>query len=291
MSILITLATLLGVWYLRSNPGVLPGEPPPAPVEKPREEARGGLQDPLPQTDERFRVPGVDEPEMPTTEEAAKKAGYTTLKGGGYLFERADGVEGVAVPATFLVGRGVIELVGCGAGGKEHESVVRLDCDLHSLDAALTLCGFRRGRLPKELQERSKEIGDRLVVLIQWKQNGKVVTHRAEDLILHVNREAPMPRLGWTYVGEWIEVPDPSSTPREKKSYKVLAAAATRSLITTWRGLPGLLNNPYPPSVDDSLYAANYVLAPRPGTPVTVILRAPNAREREEIAKAEKELK
>jgi len=87
-----------------------------------------------------------------------------------------------------------------------------------------------------------------------------------------------------------MEVVDPTSTPRERKTYKVLAASVTRCLMTTWRDASALLDNPIPDAVDDTVYAANYVVAPRSGTSVLVLIRPPNAKEREEIAKAEEEL-
>lgn len=228
---------------------------------------------------------------MPTTAEEAKRLGYLTLKGGGYQFEREDGTEGVAVPGTIIMNRGAIELFACGAGGKEHESIVRIECDIHSLDSAMTLCGLRRGALPAALRDPASGQGDRVVVLLQWKtKDDKTVTHRAEDLVLDVNREQSMPRVGWTYVGNWAEVSDPMSAPHEKKSYKILAAASSRSLVTTWRDPSTLLDNPIPEAVNDKLYVANFAVAPPPGTRVLVIVRAPSKREREEIAKVEEDL-
>ena len=230
----------------------------------------------------------VDEPAMPTKAEEAQKLGYTTLRGGGYHFERKDGTEGVAVPGRILLNRGVIELFACGAGGKEHESVVRIECDVHSLDGALTLCGFRRGKVPKSFGEEDQ--GDRLIVLVQWRSEGnEVITHRAEDFILHARREMPMPRVGWTFVGAWVDVLDPLSPPNERKTYPGLAAVASKSVMTTFRDSSTLLDNPIPDAVDDTLYAANDAVVPPPGTPVLLILRAPTKYEQDQIAKLEKE--
>jgi hypothetical protein len=277
-SVLLTLGILGGfVWLELAGPkSSAPGATPERRV-------------PAPQDDEKYRVKPVDEPAMPVTAEEAKKAGYLTLKGGGYQFERKDGAVGVAVPGTILMNRGVVELFACAIGGKEHESVVRIECDIHSLDLALGLCDFKRGKVPAKLSS-GEEQGERLIVLVQWTDGGKTVTHRAEDLILHAGLDRVMPRVGWTYVGDWVEVTDPMSTPTEKKTYKVLAAAASRSLMTTWRDSSTLLDNPLPDAIDDTLYAANPLVAPAPGTSVLVILRPPTKAEREEIAKTEKEL-
>ncbi len=253
----------------------------PIPLDPPQEEPRLKEED--------FRSDEIEEPAMPVSQEEAREKGYILLKKGGYIFEREDGAEGVVVPGTVLLDNGIIELFACGIGGKEHESVLRLECDIHSLDSALTLCGLKRGRVPGSRKQKGP-VGERLVALIQWKTSeGKVVTHRAEDLIIHYGRKTPMPRVGWVYVGRWYEANDPMSSPKEKKTYKILMAASTRSLITTWRDESALLDNPMPDAEDDSLYFANPVLLPSPGKKVVLILRAPTDQERREIAKVEGE--
>jgi hypothetical protein len=247
-----------------------------------QEDQEGGDEKP-------FRSPSVLEPEMPFLQEEAQKKGFTLLKGGGYLFEREDGVEGVAVPGMVLLDNGLIELFACGIGGKEHESVLRLECDIHSLDSALTLAGFQRGRIKGSKRQKGR-IGDRLIALVQWKNlEGGVITHRAEDLVIHAGRQTPMPRIGWVYVGRWYEANDPMSSPKNKKTYKILMAASTRSLVTTWRDESALLDNPMPDAEDDSLYYANPVPLPPPGTKVMLILRAPSDKELKEIARLEEE--
>ncbi len=236
--------------------------------------------------EEKFGADPVEEPAMPFTREEAADRGFVLLKKGGYVFEREDGTEGVVVPGRILLDNGVIELFACGVGGKEHESVLRLECDIHSLDSALTLCGLKRGRIPGSRGQEGPD-GERLVALVQWKNDeGKVVTHRAEDLVIHSGRGTPMPRVGWIYVGKWYEAIDPMN---KKETYKILMAAATRSLVTTWRNEPTLLGNPMPDAVDDSLYFANPVVLPSPGKEVIMILRAPTDGERREIARVEGE--
>jgi len=246
-------------------------------------------EDPEGEKEKPFRSQPVLEPEMPFAQAEAQKKGFTLLKGGGYLFEREDGVEGVAVPGMVLLDNGLIELFACGIGGKEHESVLRLECDIHSLDSALTLAGFQRGRIEGSKRQKGR-VGDRLIALVQWKTtDGGVTTHRAEDLIIHAGRQTPMPRIGWVYVGRWYEANDPMSSPKNKKTYKILMAASTRSLVATWRDESALLDNPMPDAEDDSLYYANPVPLPPPGTKVMLILRAPSDKEQKEIARLEGE--
>jgi hypothetical protein len=211
---------------------------------------------------------------------------------GGYTFERRNDkgkkvASGVVVPGFVLLTRGLVELFGCGEGGKEHETILRLECDVQSLDLALTTAGFNRGRLPPTADIRLAGQGSRVIALVQWSDdNGKPVTYRSEDLVVSLRRKRPMPRVGWTYVAQWAEIPDPTS-PRGEKKHKVLAAANSRSYVTTFRDESALLDNPLEEAIDDTLFAANYMILPRPGTPVRVIFRTPLESEVKEISELE----
>ncbi len=240
-------------------------------------------------------VPPVDEPRMPMDEEEGKKFNYLPLPNhGGFIFERpgpgGKPVGGVIVPGLVLVRRGVIELFGCSESGKVHETVIQIETDIQALDTALTLAGLRRGGLPRLLDINDPDQGSRVVVLIQWEdKDGKTVTYRSEDLVLSLKRERPMPRVGWTYVGHWTEVLDPT-TPTLERRHKVLACTGTRSLVTTFRDKSALLDNPLPEAEDDTQFAANYMLLPKSGTPVRIIFRAPLEEERKEIEAIEKQV-
>jgi hypothetical protein len=248
---------------------------------------------PAPLIDEKaLAVKPVEEPEwpLPGDEAGVRKLGYVPLPGGGYQYEKRvkEVIEsGVVVPGRILMNRGVIELLACAEGGKEHESVLRIDCDIQALDLALRLSGYKNGPVPEALGEEGNQ-GQRLVALVQWKSGEKTVTYRAEDLVISVKRRGPMPRVGWTYVASFVEVDNPGAP---KKKTPVLAATGTRSLITTWRDPSSILDNPLPDAVDDTAFAANHVVLPDAGTRVAVILRAPTKGEQEGILKVEKELK
>jgi hypothetical protein len=60
--------------------------------------------------------------------------------------------------------------------------------------------------------------------------------------------------------------------------------------VTTFRDKTALLDNPLEEAVDDTLFGANYMILPKPGTPVRIIFRSPTAVERTEIAELEKKL-
>lgn len=245
----------------------------------------------------KFQVPPVEEPDMAVDAKAPDRADFVApIQGGGYLFERKDAegkrVSGVVVPGLILVTRGLVELFGCGEGGKEHETVVRLETSVQALDLALTASGFTRGKLPAKTDLTIADQGSRVMILIQWvdQASGRLVTHRSEDLVVSIKRGLPMARVGWTYVGHWMEVADPTS-PKGDRKYKVLAAANTRSYVTTFRDKSALLDNPLEEAVDDTVFAANYMVLPRSGTPVRVIFRTPTAAERKDVLLIEQEVR
>jgi hypothetical protein len=246
-------------------------------------------------TNPRLVVPPMNEPDMDLEKKVAEREDFVApIQGGGFIFERRDvdgkRIGGVAVPGIVLVTKGLVELFGCGDGGKEHETVIRLESNVQALDLALTSAGLKRGKLPSKTDVTLADQGSRVLILVQWlDKDGKLVTYRSEDLIVSVRRNSPLPRVGWTYVGQWMDVADPTS-PKGEKKHKVLAATGSRSLITTFRDRTALLDNPLEEAVDDTLFGSNYMLLPRTGTPVRVILRAPTAAERAEIASLEKRL-
>lgn len=311
------LAVLALTFVIRTKPAALPVpvvhvEGRPIAVEKPAatvavETAKKAEPEPTPppqqpqadpelanKPEPRYVVPPVEEPEMTLDDKVEQRPDLiaTLPSGGGYLFERKDAngkrVNGVVVPGTILVTRAMVELLACSRGGKEHETVLRIECDLQALDLALTSAGFKRGKLPQKTDLNEAGQGSRVLVLVQWNErDGTLKTYRSEDLIVSRLRNAPMPRVGWTYVARWAEVDDPT-VPKGAAKYRVLAAGQSRSGVATFRDSSALLDNPLEEAVDDTLFMANYMVLPRSGTPVRVIFRAPSEAERKEIESLEK---
>lgn len=263
------------------DPG--PGEPPPT------------REDLYPNKSDYLVKPLEGEPVWPGAgdEKEIAKRGFLPFKG-GYQYELRDAAgkiaqSGAVVDGRILLTHGLVELLGCGEGGKEYESVLRLEADIQALDLALQLSGLKRGPIPARLNDPTLPQGSRVVVLIQWEDDGgRTISHRAEDCVVNIHRQKAMPRVGWTYVGALLALPDPGAP--SGKTFRVLAATGTRSLLTTYRDPTTLLDNPIEDAVDDTLYVANYMVLPKMGTRVRVILRAPDERGRQEIADAEKEL-
>jgi hypothetical protein len=264
---------------------------PQAPKKGPQQQDNEKGDEPNP----KLVVPAIDEPDVALDGKTSERPDFVApIQGGGFIFERRDAdkkrISGLVIPGIIMVNRGLVELFGCGEGGKEHETVFRLETNVQALDLALTSAGFKRGNLPTKTDLNLADQGSRVLILAQWlDKDGKLVTHRSEDLVVSFRRNSTMPRVGWTYVGHWIEVADPTS-PKGDKKHKVLAANGSRSLVTTFRDRTALLDNPLEEAVDDTLFGANYMLLPKPGTPVRIIFRSPTAAERNEIADLEKKI-
>ena len=92
-------------------------------------------------------VPSINEPDVTRDEKVSEREDFVApIQGGGFIFERRDvdgkRIGGVVVPGVVLVTKGLVELFGCGEGGKEHETVMRLESNIQALDLALTSAGL-----------------------------------------------------------------------------------------------------------------------------------------------------
>lgn len=209
------------------------------------------------------------------------------LAGGG-RYEYAN--RRLVVPGRVCLQKGLIELFACARRGKEHESVLVLDCDPQELHLALTLMGLRDKREfgnvgPQYLGDPTVPKGDRVVVEVSWHEEGERRLYRAEDLILTGPPEytTTMEPVGWVFSGsEFIDEVDwETGKPTGRQIY---LARSTRSLITTYHDPTSILDNPLPEGGDDTLYLANFRVLPAPGTPVEVAVRAARAEELEKAA-------
>lgn len=240
------------------------------------------LQDPL-----------TTEPIMPESVDPKDKQ-YVKLPRGGYIQmgKNAAGKpvpERLVLPGEVVIQRGVIEVFVCGVGGKDYESALRAPCDIHEVDMSLALLGLKKGKVP-ELATQSDPEGSRVLVLAQWTDDkGKTVTYRAEDLVRDVAKNAPMPRVGWTYVAAWEEECDPMTG--QPTGRKILAAGKSKSLCTTYRDASALFDNPLRKiAAVDTAFNANGDRLPDPGTKIRLIIRLPSEAELAEIKKVEEQL-
>src|SRR3982750_1773102 len=135
--VLVGFATLLAatsvVFVVRSG-GTPPGSAQAAVLQ---DNEKGDESNP------KLLVPSVNEPDVTRDDKVGDREDFVApIQGGGFIFERRDvdgkRIGGVVVPGVVIVTKGLVELFGCGEGGKEHETVMRLDSNIQALDLALT---------------------------------------------------------------------------------------------------------------------------------------------------------
>ncbi|MHC4778282.1 MAG: YdjY domain-containing protein [Planctomycetota bacterium] len=215
----------------------------------------------------------------------------------------------VEVPGVVTVDRNLIELFACSEGGKAHESVLVLDCRPSNLNLALKLLGLDDGgqvkvrkKVPVEKDGKIVEVekdvmeengpnyvgdprrpeGDRVIVTVRWKEDGKPKEVRAEDMIYERARGRTMPRAGWIFVGS-LFVKNPNNGKEE------FAADHSKCILTTWHDHTTLLDNPLPDGGDDEVYFANSDIVPARGTKVVMEIRRPTKEEEKEADRVEAE--
>lgn len=283
--------------------GIQEGSPSPAnqgnpPKEQPKNQPPSKIWRPLTEEEEaqmrkaqeHFQATPVAEPTMPAIEEAKSKGGGIVMMPGnlGYLWKSQDpkGVHRVVLPARVIHNSGLIEVFATVSEARDHEAVIRVDCDIHATDISINH-GLRlaRGNLPEKYGVETKS---RVVALLQWKDDeGRTVTYRVEDLILDFRRNRKFPRVGWLYRGGWLVTQDPLTG----KERRALLAAYSKMLITTWRDPQSLIDNVLKDEdAGPDSYFANLFVLPKEGTPALLILRRPTPEEAAEILKVEKEL-
>jgi len=267
------------------------GDPNQKPDQKPEDSEKE-------KPDPKYVVPPlIEEPVELEKDEAKEKYGkqFLDIGLGGWAISKP-GERRVVFPGVIMCRRGPVEYFACTEGGKDYESVLKVYVDALKLYIATNLIlRLKSGDIPKVLGKEDKAQGDRAIILMQWKdKGGKVVTYRAEDLIIDDSRKKTMPRIGWTYTGSYFqEICDPETgKPTGKKEF---AAFEEKLLIATFKTPSAIFNNPLPEAAVGTVgnpdsFLANWCILPPSNTLVKVIIRAPTDKEKEEISKTEKSL-
>jgi hypothetical protein len=225
-----------------------------------------------------------DAPEEKPTDSPveAEDENIVTLRGGGKFYVEEKRIE---IPGEILMARGLIELFACSEGGKDHESIMRLDVLAEDLNLALIMMELEPGTPPESLEEAKASDGDRVIIEVKIEgENPK--TLRAEELIWNKAYDEPMEQVGFVYVGsafiDEIDIDTGKPTGR-----RIFLASQNKSLITTYRDHTTLLDNPLPWGANDNLYYVNEEVIPEIGTKITAIIRIPTAEELKAMKAAE----
>jgi hypothetical protein len=136
------------------------------------------------------------------------------------IAEVADGkVVRVGVVAEVCLREGPLEQFLCKKGTKEHEAVVRVDMDAKLVHLAIIAAGGKPGTPtgfidPKtEQPKHTPATGSKVNVLVHYKKDGKLHTHRAQDWIWDIKRKAPI-SYDWVFAGSQF-LKDPTNPKAE----------------------------------------------------------------------------
>jgi len=222
---------------------------------------------------------------------AGEEAGRTRVEGRTMIFDSGERLDlersEIVVEGQICLKQGPIELFACAPGGKDHESVVVLRCKPQNLHLALISLGLRdRAELggvgPKYLGDPTPPAGDLIVVEVEYELDGKVVRHRAEDLIVNVRQGRSMARAGWVFAGSSFAAEEDPETGKPT-GRRIYLANRYRSIVTTYHDPTALVDNPTREGGNDDMFVANGELLPAPGTRAKVYFRLPTPEERKEM--------
>lgn len=216
----------------------------------------------------------IDSPPAVTEEAGANSQAPRNPKQDGNNPEKVLQFEGLKVdvtrgrieaPGNICLNQGLIEYLACAPGGKEHESLLRLECKPQDLYVALQTLGLKPGKGVEYQGEQKAPTGDMVYLVVEWQQENKTLRYRAEDLIWNVYDKTIMKRTGWVFVGSQF-VEDPVTGERHFR------ASLERNIAATYHDPSAILDHPLSTGADDTTYEANGRLLPEVGTPVKLLV-------------------
>jgi hypothetical protein len=156
---------------------------------------------------------------------------------------------------------GPIEYLAVAPLGKTHESLLRVDVRPLHLQVALLLLGLEPKNVLKYQGDKTTPQGDPVEIHVRWRDAmGKTQDVRAEDLIVSMPGNKPMPPHNWVFTGSRI-IPEGFEADLQK------------SLVAVWHDPAALLDNPLPGGGDNA-YVVDSRRAPKRGTEIEFVLKA-----------------
>jgi hypothetical protein len=163
--------------------------------------------------------------------------------------------------------RGMLEMLACPVGTKEHESVVAVFSRAQTLHAALLAIGALPGHPVSFRPTFRPAEGTEIEVEIRWQdKDGKWQNTKGQEWVKDIRTQKPM-NQPWVFAGSGFWKNEETG----KESYK----AESGDLICVSNFSTAMLDIPIESSQanDGLLFEANTEKIPRLGTPVRVILR------------------
>jgi hypothetical protein len=162
---------------------------------------------------------------------------------------------------------GMLEMLACPVGTKEHESVVAVFSRAKTLHAALLAVGAEVGHTASFRPKFRAPAGSEIEIEIRWPdKEGKWHSTRAQDWVKDIRTEKPM-TYPWVFAG--------SGFWQDEETGKEYYKAESGDLICVSNFSTAMLDIPVESSqVNDGLmFEANTEKIPRLGTPVRVVLK------------------
>ncbi|QDU93870.1 YdjY domain-containing protein [Lignipirellula cremea] len=118
----------------------------------------------------------------------------------------------VLVDGEVCLRDGQLEMFACPRGTKEHESVVSLKTRAYFVHAGLLAIGAKAGNVVKFDPEYAPAWGDKILIEVQWYEDGKLKKTRAQEWVQQVKTGKAMP-YDWVFAGSGFWV-DPENSER-----------------------------------------------------------------------------
>lgn len=163
--------------------------------------------------------------------------------------------------------RGMLEMLACPVGTKEHESVVAVFSRAQTLHAALLAVGAIPGHPVSFRPEFKPAAGMEIEVEVRWQdEEGEWQSVRGQDWVRDIRTQKPMTHP-WVFAG--------SGFWRDEETGKEFYKAEAGDLICVSNFSTAMLDIPVESSQinDGLLFEANTEKIPRLGTPVRVVLK------------------
>jgi len=233
-------------------------------------------------------TPNKDNPANPETPNEAKTEKPSVKSLGDNLYQLGEikfngKSREIRFPATMNLEKGLLEYVIVTEEGKIHESLLSTKVRPAQLQIVLKLCHYREGvgdtfdaLLPDEEKKGKKGVAERgspIRIAIEWTEKvdgiDTINRHQIDELIRDLKADKPdSPMSGgqWIYTGSIIY--DGS-----------FIAEADGTMIAVYIDNGSLINSFRPGSEDDERWVTNAKIAPKTGTPITVII-SPDTHEK-----------
>ncbi len=163
---------------------------------------------------------------------------------------------------------GAIEYLAVAPGGKTHESLLLVDTRPLHLQVGLLLLGLEPKNVLKSQGDKTTPLGAPVQLWIRWKDaQGRPQEARAEELVSELPSGKVMPSHDWVFTGSRI-------------IGQGFEADLQKSLVAVWHDPAAILDNPLPGGANNA-YIVNSKRAPKRGTPMEFVIKAPALPEKQ----------